>query len=77
MCVCGGKVGIVKILGNKMLKRTDELEGLLYKRPAQDELLERNSRRVWKMLSDGDNVFRRRWKGLIYGLKPLTILRKA
>ena len=77
VCVCGGKVGILKVLDNKMLKRTDELEGLLNKRPAQDELMERKGRRVWKMLSDGDDVFGRRWRGLIYGLKSLTILRKA
>lgn len=76
MCV-GGKVGIVKMLGDKMLKRTDGLEELLNKRPAQDELLERNGRRVWKMLSDGDDVFGRRWRGLIYELKLLTILKKA
>ena len=66
--MCGGKVGIVEVLSNKMLKRTDELEGLLNKRPAQDELMERNGRKVWKMLSDGDDVFGRRSRGLIYGL---------
>lgn len=65
------------MLGNKMPKGTDELEELLNKRPAQDELLERRGRRVWKKLSDGDDVLRRRWRRLIYGLKPLTILRKA
>jgi len=75
--MCGGKIGIVKMLGNKILRKTDELERLLNKRPAQDELLGRNGRRVWKILSDGDDVYGRRWKGFIYGLKPLTILRKA
>jgi hypothetical protein len=55
----------IEVLGTKMLKRIDELGGLLNKRPAQDGLLERNGRRIWKMMSDGDDALRRMEKAYI------------
>jgi hypothetical protein len=58
------RLWIIEVLGTKMLKRIDELEGLLNKRPAQDGLLKRNGRRVWKMMSDGDDAFRKDGEGL-------------